>query len=137
VTPVVSTRRGAGPAGSDRVTVVLPHGTALGTWLRITTLPNARTTLTQADTFYFANLPGDTANTSAQPIVNVTNLARTRANAGRTSAAALAASHFDRDGQVDGLDVSSPGRTSVGRSRYSRSPPEQQPRAPRPTSRRR
>ena len=39
------------------------------------------------------------------PVVNATDLAVTRANFGKTSSAALAASDFNRDGVVNALDV--------------------------------
>jgi len=105
VAHAVSLRRGAGSSGTDRVTLILPDGAARNTWLRVTALPGTRTGLASNDVFHFGNLVGDTGNDSAAPTVDVRDLAATLRNFGRTTAAALAASDFNRDGKVDAADV--------------------------------
>jgi ELWxxDGT repeat protein len=98
-------RQGAGANGSDRVTIALPDGTARNAWLQVAVLPNERTGLVVSDIFYFGNLAGDTGDDRATPAVDARDVAATRANFGRTTAAALAASDFNRDGRVNAADV--------------------------------
>jgi hypothetical protein len=104
VAPSVSVRRGAGASGTDRVTLVLPDGVVLNTWLRVTVKAGSRTGLMSSDVFYFGNLVGDVGGAGA-PAVNATDLALTRANFGRTSAAALSRYDFNRDGLINAADV--------------------------------
>src|SRR5688572_18452520 len=64
----------------------------------------ADTGLAAPDVFYFGNLPGDTGG-GGTPVVNSMDLARTRLNLGRTTAAALNTFDFNRDGRINALDV--------------------------------
>jgi hypothetical protein len=104
-TPRILTRRGSAIDSADRVTIALPDGTARNAWLQVTVLANARTKLVAPDVFFFGNLPGDTGNDRGTPVVDARDEAITRRNFGRTTAAALAASDFNRDGKVDAADV--------------------------------
>jgi hypothetical protein len=103
-TPTYGYKRFGGASGSDRVSLRWADGAIANTWLRVTVLPSARTGLMQPDVFYFGNLIGETGGPRTLA-VDVSDVARTRANFGRTTAAALAASDFNRDGVVDGADV--------------------------------
>jgi hypothetical protein len=109
----VTVRPGAGVGGSDRVVFAWADGTAVrDNWLRVTVLPNARTGLARPDVFSFGNLVGDTGGA---PIVDAADVAATRANLGRTSAAALSASDFNHDGRVNATDLAI-ARRNFGRS---------------------
>jgi hypothetical protein len=66
---------------------------------------DANTGLASPDVFYFGSLAGDALNDPAAPTVNAADLARTRANIGRTSPWALGTYDFNHDGRVDALDV--------------------------------
>jgi PKD repeat protein len=98
-------RKGAAANGADRVTIALPEGTARNAWLQVIVLPTGRTGLITSDVFYFGNLAGDTGNDVGTPVVDARDMAITLRNFGRTTAAALAASDFNRDGKVDAADV--------------------------------
>ena len=100
----VSLRRGAGAGGTDRVTLALPDGAVRNTWLKVTALPTLNTALASPDVFYFGNLVGDTGGPGS-PRVDALDLVRTRASVGRTSAAALNAADFNRDGRINAVDV--------------------------------
>jgi hypothetical protein len=101
---LIALRRGAGLGGSDRLVITFPDGAIRDTWLRVTVRNTARTGLASPDVFYFGNLVGDSGGAGA-PTVNSTDLALTRANVGRTSAAALSRYDFNRDGRIDAGDV--------------------------------
>ena len=101
----VTILRGAGASGTDRVVFTFADNAIRNTWLRVTLPATAATGLPRPDVFYFGNLAGDTGNDRGTPTVNATDLARTRANVGRTTAAALATYDFNRDGKVDAADV--------------------------------
>lgn len=75
------------------------------TWLCVTVKATAHTALAAPDIFYFGNLVGDTGNDRGTPTVNATDLARTRRNVGKTTAAALATYDFNRDGVINAVDV--------------------------------
>ena len=100
----VSVRRGAGAGASDRVTILWADNAIVNQWLRITTLASATTGLAAPDVFYIGNLIGESTGGSPAT-VNVRDVTLTRDNLGRTTAAALAACDFNRDGKVDALDV--------------------------------
>ena len=102
--PTVTLTRGAGLGGSDRVTLTWASGAARNAWLRVTVKPTTNTGLPAPVVFYFGNLVGD-AGGLGTPTVDVSDLARTRAHVGKTSAAALATYDFDRDGAVTAADV--------------------------------
>lgn len=114
----VTLRRGAGVAGSDRITLVWPDGQIQKTWLRVRVAATANTGLSQEDVFYFGNWPGETGNkprvkrlngivVHAAP-VDKTDVARTARNRTRrrNPAPVLVTSTFDfnRDGVVNVLD---------------------------------
>jgi hypothetical protein len=116
----VDIRRAGGAGGSDRVIFVWEDAAAVrSSWLRVTVLSNPRTGLARPDVFSFGNLIGDTGGAS---VVDAADVAATRANLGRTSPAALAASDFNHDGRVNALDLAIV-RRNFGRSLPSPSSP--------------
>ena len=102
--PQVSVRPGAGESGTDRVTLTLPDGTARNSWLRVTVKATPSSGLASPDVFYFGNLVGDTGGPGS-PIINAIDIARTRAQLGRSTAASLAIYDFNKDGMINAIDV--------------------------------
>ena len=102
--PTVFTRRSVGAYGTDRVSLTLPDGAARNTWVKVTVAAGSRTGLATPEVFYFGNLVGETGGLGA-PVVNATDLARTRANFGRSTPAALNTFDFDRNGAIDVADL--------------------------------
>lgn len=100
----VTLRRGAGAYGADRITLVLPDGAVVNSWLRVTVLAGERTGLAFPDVFYFGNLVGESGGPDAL-VVNATDVARTRAAFGARDAATLDRYDFNRDGAVNATDV--------------------------------
>jgi hypothetical protein len=103
--PQVAVRRGAGTGGSDRVTLTFADDIIRNTWLRVTVLNTLDTGLAAKDVFYFGNLAGDTGNDRSTPVVNTTDIARTRAAVGKNDAASLNRYDFNRDGKINAADV--------------------------------
>jgi acid phosphatase len=118
----IFTRRGAGRAGSDRVTLTWPDGAIRNTWLRVTVKPTANTGLGRNDVFYFGNVVGDTVARAAHAADGgggvPAGLLLTFASVGALDLAAMRGgmyaggacgldSRFDhnRDGRVNGLDL--------------------------------
>jgi hypothetical protein len=101
--PAVTVRRGAGAAGSDRVTFTWPDNQLKNRWLQVTVKANADTGLAEPDVFYYGNLAGETGDSSRAATVNGVDVARTRAASGR---GADVDSRFDhnRDGRVNAVD---------------------------------
>jgi hypothetical protein len=60
--PTVTTRRGAGADGSDRVTLVWPDAAIQNTWLEVRFKSGARSLLGHDDLFYFGNAIGETGS---------------------------------------------------------------------------
>jgi hypothetical protein len=104
VIPTLWFRPGAGVNNTDRVEIILPESAARDAWLEVTVRAGERTGLKSPDVFYFGNLVGDTGDTRT-PAVNATDVTRTRRAIGKTTAAALSACDFNRDGKIDAADV--------------------------------
>jgi hypothetical protein len=92
-------RGGNGPRDAD-----LPENAARNTWLRVTVKATAATGLSARTCSTSTIFVGDTGAVGV-PVVNATDLARTRADVGRTSVSALAAYDFNRNGVIDAGDV--------------------------------
>ena len=112
----VAVRRGAGAAGSDRVTITWADGAIRNAWLEVTVKPTTDTGLTSPDVFYFGNLVGETGDAGtagAVAAVTARDLLLTRRKL-FSLAPIDAKADFDRDGRVgiaDWLAVrSAPGR---------------------------
>src|SRR4029079_15507042 len=58
----VTSRRGAGVLGSERLTLRFADGAIKNTWLRVTVPALPYTGLSSPDVFYFGNLVGDGAD---------------------------------------------------------------------------
>ncbi|HZN65331.1 MAG TPA: alkaline phosphatase family protein [Tepidisphaeraceae bacterium] len=110
---MITTRRGAGVGGSDRVTLVWADRAIANQWLQVTVRATSRTGLRRDDVFYFGNLAGETFRASAGKTVltiSADDAAVVRRRFGADDAAAPAAGPDDawdhnRDGDVDLLDV--------------------------------
>ncbi|MFO1460243.1 MAG: PQQ-dependent sugar dehydrogenase [Verrucomicrobiota bacterium] len=103
---IITLRKKAGVAGSDRVTLIWPEGSILRQWVEISVLPSVRTGLESADTFYLGSAPGDTGDSLSSVGVDSNDLLRVRGNPRNALSPAPVTSSFDvnRDRQVDSLD---------------------------------
>ena len=110
----VTLRRGAGVAGSDRVTLTWDdaasgsaNAAVANSWLRVTVRATSNTGLAAPDAFAFGNLVGETGNPSpgGRFGVNTIDAFRLR-GAARAAASAPVSSAFDfnRDGAVNRAD---------------------------------
>ena len=100
----ITIRRGGGVGGSDRVVIVFTDRSIRNHWLQVTIKAGAATNLAGPDVFYFGSLPGDTGGADT-PLVNMTDVVRTRAAIGRTDAASKNNFDFNRDGVINAADV--------------------------------
>ena len=108
VPQTVAIRRGAGTAGSDRVTLIWRDGAIRNTWLEVTVLANDRTGLSAPSVFYFGSLVGNT-DSAGPPYpgeVAVSHGDLHGVRRARPARAAGVANAFDvnRDGLVNVLD---------------------------------
>ena len=108
VTPSISVRVGGGTSGSDRVTIILPDGTATGQWLEVTLKASVNTGLRKEDIFFFGNAIGETGNSVTDAEVTPTDEVYVRNNPA-TLAVSLApithAADFNRDKKVGPTDA--------------------------------
>ncbi|NQU21889.1 MAG: lamin tail domain-containing protein [Candidatus Nealsonbacteria bacterium] len=106
VEPAVTVRPGAGVAGSDRVTIVLPDDAVRNTWLEVTVKADSLG-LAADDVFYVGNAVAETGNSAAQATVTTADLLLARNNPrGFPGLPDVTFPYdFDRDGQVDAVDV--------------------------------
>ena len=108
VTPNVSVRAGEGTGGADRVTIILPDGTAGGEWLEVTVKATANTDLLADDVFYFGNAVGDTGNSLTDAEVTPTDEIYVRNNPATLAVSSASISHaadFNRDKKVGPTDA--------------------------------
>jgi hypothetical protein len=103
----IAIRPGAGPQGSDRITLLWPdHAIPNGNWLQVTILPNAHTGLASADVFYFGCAIGETGNSTADARVNSSDVTLIRLNYSGFGTAPIDSRYdFNRDGKVNSADV--------------------------------
>ena len=103
----ISVRSGAGVNGSDRVTLIWANNAIQKKWLQITVKATAATGLAADDVFYFGNAIGEPGNDPSNAIVNVTDVALTRANPRSpiNPAAITFPYDYDRDGLVNVTDT--------------------------------
>ena len=107
VTPVVSLRSGAGTDGSDRVTIILPDGTAAGQWLEVTVKSSVNTGLLTDDVFYYGNAIGETGDSITDAEVTPTDEIYVRNNPATLAVSSASISHaadFNRDKKVGPTD---------------------------------
>ena len=100
----VSVREGAGEAGSDRVTLTFPDGTANGQWLRVTLKANANIGLPSEDTFYFGNLVGEVSGDGAVTSLDVLGVRSNRSSPFELPSV-TSLHDINRDNSVDSIDV--------------------------------
>ena len=102
----VMTLRSPEPEAPARVHITWADGAITNKWLQVTSLANANTGLRAPDVFYFGNLPGETGD---QPfrLVTVTQRDELLVRRALRARGAGITSHydFDRDGDVDSMDV--------------------------------
>jgi ELWxxDGT repeat protein len=112
----IAVRRGAGPGGADRVTLVWPDGAIKNTWLRVTVKPTARTGLGGPDVFFFGSYPGEVGPIvsnprrpppppNRQPSVDGRDVLATLRAISSAAAPVTSAFDFNRDGKVTAADV--------------------------------
>ncbi len=107
VTPSVTVRPGAGTNGSNRITIILPDGTAAGKWLEVAFKATANTGLLKDDIFYFGNAIGETGNSVTDAQVTQTDEVYTHDNPATlavSSASIMHAGDFNRDKKVGPTD---------------------------------
>jgi hypothetical protein len=109
----VEVRRGAGPGGSDRVTLVWPDYNPLADpaavavangWMEVTVKANGHTGLAFPDVFSFANLIGDTGDSDTTFRVNALDLSAVK-RALNSGSGVTGRYDFNRDGRVNALDL--------------------------------
>ena len=117
----ITTRRGAGLDGSDRVTLVWPDNAIKNAILRVTVVPSDRTGLA-ADVFAFGNLVGSVAARMSRASVGVPDVLLTSRAASRGRADVDSLFDHDRNGRVDLRDALL-ARRNGGHSVYLRALP--------------
>jgi hypothetical protein len=95
---------GAGVNGSDRIEIIWPDYSIRNEWLKVTMNANGNTGLATADTFYFGNLVGKTAATTANAMVSIGDVVGVKFHSGQ-SASITSPYDLNRDGQVSIGDV--------------------------------
>lgn len=104
----ITLRRGAGAAGSDRITFIWPDGALINTWLQVTVRAGPETGLLFDDLFYFGNAVGDTGQGNLAGVVLVDGIDRAglRSNLRNADqpAAIVNVYDFNRDRRVDSTD---------------------------------
>src|SRR5207253_7824998 len=105
--PVVTVRRGAGIGGSDRVELIWSDNAIKNTWLQITVLADAATSLASRDVFYFGNQIGETGNDPSNTFVDAGDFVAVRDHPANFLNRAQPGNAFDfnHDSFVDGADL--------------------------------
>ncbi|MFP4053627.1 MAG: LamG-like jellyroll fold domain-containing protein [Phycisphaerae bacterium] len=105
--PEIAVRRLAGTDGSDRVTLIWPDGTLVGTWLEVTVLSDdngGSLGLEHDEVFCVGNLPGDANGDGRVSLADLSTLAGNWGSTGST--AGPSAGDFNVDGQISLADLS-------------------------------
>ena len=105
--PTVTTRPGAGAAGSTRIELTWPDGTLTDEWVQITVLADADTGLAANAVFYFGNAIGESGNSSSDAQVTLADELGAQdnpANLLMNPAPITDPYDFNRDGRVDAAD---------------------------------
>jgi hypothetical protein len=102
----ITVRQGAGPNGSDRVTLTWDDNAIQKQWLQVTLLADANTGLAAPDVFYFGNAIGDSGNSTTDARVNSTDeiAARNNPRGILNPAPVTFAYDYNRDGRVNSTD---------------------------------
>ena len=99
----IARRAGAGPGGSDRITLTWRDGSIVNRWLRVTLKASESNGLVADDVFCFGNLVGETADDPAAAAVTPADVLRTRRRLSRTTSL-TDWFDFNRDGRVNAAD---------------------------------
>jgi hypothetical protein len=101
----ITTTRGAGASGADRVTILFADNVIQRQWLQVTLLAGVNTGIAQADVFYFGNAIGESGNNPANAAVDSSDELAARNNRTFLTPAALTNNYdYNRDGRVDSSD---------------------------------
>ena len=105
--PTVTTRRGTGVNGSDRVTLIWPDNALQNGWLEVRVKSGARTLLGHDDLFYFGNAIGETGSTVGNTFVTSVDVigARDHQRGPFNLAPIDDVYDFNRDRLVSSIDV--------------------------------
>jgi hypothetical protein len=76
----IGVRPGAGPGGSDRITITWADGTIAKKWLRVQLKADAATGLATPDNFIFGNAVGESGDNAVNAFVDATDVAGARDN---------------------------------------------------------
>ena len=100
-------RKGAGVAGSDRITITWADHAIENAWIQVRLKATIATGLRADDVFYFGNAVGDTGNASGNAIVDGDDLVAVRQASGGFLNRVGVTSRFDlnRDGMVNAFDA--------------------------------
>jgi hypothetical protein len=102
----VTTLRSVLPEEPARVLITWPDGAIVNKWLQVTMLANANTGLREPDVFYFGNLVGESNDQpSHAPIITMRDVLAVRRELGTRNATVTNRVDFDRDGDVDAMDL--------------------------------
>ncbi len=102
----ITARPGAGLGGSTRVSIVWSDGAIANTWLQVTVRATSNTGLTLPDVFYLGNAIGESGNSSANALVNVSDQSAVRTNPHGLAdpVSIFSVVDYDRDGLVGPAD---------------------------------
>ena len=101
----ITTRRGAGVGGSDRVTITWNDGVIRNRWLQVIVYPGSGTGLAARDDFYVGNRVAETGDDPAAAMVTAADVIATRANISRAASGVGNKYDHNRDGKVNVADV--------------------------------
>jgi hypothetical protein len=116
----ITVRRGAGVAGSDRVTLVWPdagtgaNAAVANAWLQVTVKATPDTGLSRPDVFSFGNLVGEVIFRGGAR-VQLEDVLRVRSLLDKPATGAAAECDFDKSGRVDARDLAA-ARRNLGRT---------------------
>ena len=102
----ITTRPGAGLGGSTRVSIVWSDGAIANAWLQVTVRATSTTGLTLPDVFYLGSAIGESGDSSANALVNMSDQLAVRNNPHGLSdpVSIQSAVDFNRDGLVGPAD---------------------------------
>jgi len=103
----IAVRRGEGPYGSDRVTIVWDDNVIQNQWLQVTVKANENTALAEDDVFYFGNAIGESGNSPTDAKVNAIDVLFARNNPRSLLSTLWVDFRYDynRDGRVNATDM--------------------------------
>jgi len=105
--PQISVRRGDGPGGADRLTIIWDDFAIVNQWLQVTVLATAATGLRSDDVFYFGNAVAESGNSTDDTRVNAADILLARNNPRNFLNPSPVDFDFDynRDGRVNATDM--------------------------------